>query len=69
MQPYDPWGPALRIFILVLIVLAFALMFHDDEDDISRQAEEYCMNVHDEVWPDYERSYAQHCTKDGHRVK
>lgn len=51
-----------------VVVMAVALVGDMDYDDHIREAELYCKNVHEELWPDYKQSYEEDC-KDGEYIQ
>jgi hypothetical protein len=58
---------------LATITLAIGFLFYsywnhkglEGPDEEQEQAMVYCQRVHDGIWPDFHRNYAQFCTKDG----
>lgn len=50
-----------RLALLIMFALAFVAVGQADYEDAKREADTYCQNVAEGVWPDYEGTYAEHC--------
>lgn len=61
-RPVPGW---LVLLAALLVLLALGTAGSLDMDEAARQADEYCGNVHEGLWPDYEGTYRDRCTADG----
>lgn len=55
---------AKNLGITALFVVLVGIVGTMDYEDAIAEADLYCQNVHDGVWPDYEGTYAKEC-RDG----
>lgn len=61
-RPVPGW---LVLLAALLVLLALGTAGSLDMDEAARQADEYCGNVHEGLWPDYDETYRDRCTADG----
>lgn len=51
------------VFVAVVILAALSITANADFDEEERAAAEYCYNVQNGVWPDFNGTYKKECKK------
>lgn len=52
------------LFVAVAMTIALSLAAQMDEADARAAAANYCDNVYNGIWPDYDNIYSEQCEKD-----